>query len=316
MIYLAPLQGFTDFVYRNAYARVFSGIDAFFIPYITTKGSQILNKYTKEILPENNRFATAIPQILVKDEDEIFVMCSLLRNYGYGEINLNLGCPYPMVTNRGKGSKLLSEPGQLDRLLAFFFEHFNLELSVKMRAGFESVNDLERIIPVLNRFPLKRVILHPRVARQLYKGEIHTAVFQYALGHLEQIPVYNGDIDSVSGFQQRAKLFPGISDWMLGRGVLKNTFLPEEIKGVLFSEAEKRNKLQEFHNLIFEKYLEIADNPGNALNKLQQFWIYFSHHFSDQPNVLKLVRKSKNVQILKIETEKLFRSKELTKTNQ
>lgn len=315
MIFLAPLQGFTDFIYRDAYARIFQGVDASFIPYITGKGSQVLQKYKKEILPENNRAGKSVPQILAKDEEEILELCTTLRDYGYREINLNLGCPYPMVTNRGKGSKLLTEPEKLEGLLGFFFRNFDLELSVKMRAGFESVSDLEQIIPVLNRFPLKSVILHPRIARQLYQGEIHIPAFQYALHRLRQIPVYNGDIFSLADFQKRSDNFPQVTDWMLGRGILMNAFLPEEIKGITFSDAGKRNKLREFHHLIFERYLETTDNPGNALNKMQQFWIYFSHHFQDQQKVLKRIKKSKSVQVLKTESEILFRNASLKEMN-
>lgn len=315
MIYLAPLQGFTDFVYRNAYAQVFSGIDAFYIPYITTKQLQVLRKYEKEILPGNNVPGRSVPQILVKDEQEILVLCSLLRDFGYNEINLNLGCPYPMVTNRGKGSKLLSEPRELESMLAFFFGNFEMELSIKMRAGFESIADLERIIPVLNRFPLKRVIIHPRIAKQMYKGEILTSAFQYAVDHLRQVPVYNGDVFTLSDFRRHSENFSLVADWMLGRGVLMNAFLPDEILERHFSEEVKRQKLLQFHSLVFEKYLETTDNPGNALNKMQQFWVYFSHHFTGQKKFFKLMKKAKSPEILKSEAGKVITGAELLKTD-
>jgi len=311
MVYLAPLQGFTDFVYRNTYEKVFQSIDAFYIPYITLKGENILRKYEKEILPENNRHGKSIPQILAKDEEEMYILCSLLRDYGYHEANLNLGCPYPMVTNRGKGSKLLTDPEKLERMLHFFFDHFDLQLSVKMRAGFESPDEIEKIIPLLNCFPLKEVIVHPRIAKQLYKGEIHESAFRFAMDHLKNRPVYNGDIFSFSDYQNRSQQFPSVNHWMLGRGILMDVFLPYRIKGKLYSEKERRELLVSFHKNMLEEYLKISDNRGNALNKMQQFWSYFSCHFERQAAIFKIIKKLKDTAFLEREIEKVFRQEEL-----
>lgn len=315
MIYFAPLQGFTDFLYRNTYAGLFSSVDAFYIPYITTKGAQVLKKYEKEVLPENNLHGKSVPQILVSDAAEMLGLCSLLRDYGYHEINLNLGCPYPMVTNRGKGSKLLSEPEKLERILSSFFEHFELQLSVKMRAGFETASDIERIVPVLNRFPLKQVIVHPRIAKQLYQGEINTGAFQYAVDQLKQTPVYNGDVFTYADYQGRALSFPSIGNWMLGRGVLMDIFLPDRIRKRIYSDNEKRSLMVAFHGELFENYRRTTDNEGNALNKMQQFWIYFSHHFERRDKIFKIIKKLKDVSFLEAGIEKLIRQEALRPEN-
>ncbi len=311
MIYLAPLQGFTDFVYRNAYAAVFRSVDAFYIPYITTKGSQVLRKYEKEVIPENNVHGKSVPQVLAKDEEELVDLCSLLRDFGYREINLNLGCPYPMVTNRGKGSKLLTEPETLEKMLASFFDKFDLQLSVKMRAGFELEKEIEQIMPVFNRFPLEKVIVHPRIAKQLYKGEISESAFQFAVDNLNHTPVFNGDVFSLKDYKNRAERFHEVQDWMLGRGILMDVFLPDKIKGRIFSEDEQRNLLVAFHNEILEGYLQTSDNSGNALNKIQQFWSYFSYHFERQKMLFKLIKKLKDPDQLKREVEIIIRSEEL-----
>ena len=90
-IYLAPLQGFTDFVYRKAYSEIFQGIDAFFIPYISVKNNQILKKYEKEIDLENNPQIRVIPQVLANSADEMLFLSEIVKEKGYNEINLNLG---------------------------------------------------------------------------------------------------------------------------------------------------------------------------------------------------------------------------------
>ena len=306
-IYLAPLQGFTDFVYRKAYSEIFHGIDAFFIPYISVKNNQVLKKYEKEILLGNNPQNRVVPQVLVNTPGEILFLSKFLEEKGFKEINLNLGCPYPMVTNRGMGAGLLPYPIKIEEILCSFFENSSLRLSVKLRAGLISPNEIEMVIPVLNQFPLTEVILHPRIAKQLYDGEISYPAFQFASQYLKHQLIYNGDISSITDFRILEQKFPETNGFMLGRGVLKNPFLPSEIKGLQFSEKEKHDKLLEFHRRIFELYTEKMDNQGNVLNKMKQFWIYFSNNFPNQSKCFKWVKKAGTLNKYKDETQKIFR---------
>lgn len=308
MIYLAPIQGFTDFVYRKAFAETFPGVDAFFIPYISLKNETILPKHFKEILPENNGQSRVVPQVLANSDGELATLVKILKDFGYSEINLNMGCPYPMVTNRGKGAGLLPFPDKIKSLLSGFFETTDLKLSVKLRAGLVSPKETEQIIPVLNQFPLTEIIVHPRIAKQLYSGETDSPLFQWVSQNCTHPVVYNGDIFSVAAFSEKRGLFPGTTTWMLGRGVLMNPFLPAEIKGVLFSEEEKRTKLEAFHQRIFELYSENTDNPGNTLNKMKQFWSYFSYVFPDQLKSLKLIKKTRVISDFKGEVCRVFNS--------
>nr|WP_321354293.1 tRNA-dihydrouridine synthase family protein [uncultured Draconibacterium sp.] len=293
MIYLAPLQGFTDYVYRASYAEVFNTVDTYFIPYISLKNNEIPNKYICEILPENNTQSRVVPQILAKDAAEFELLENVLTDNGYSEFNLNLGCPYPMVTNRGKGSGLLPFPEEIYMILDHFYSHSKGTLSVKLRAGLKSADELNKVVEVLNQFSLKEVILHARVASQLYSGEIDENAFSYATQNLKHKLAYNGDIFSEQDFLDKQKKFPGIDTWMLGRGILMNPLLPHEIKGISVSEEERADLLYTFHQTMLEHYLEIMDNEGNALNKMKQFWIYFAHCFPNPQKVFKHVKKVK-----------------------
>ena len=307
VLYLAPLQGFTDFVYRKVYSEVFPQIDAFFIPYISVKNHEVIKKYRKEVLPENNPQNRVIPQVLAAYPEEMIFLATYLADFGYSEINLNLGCPYPMVTNRGMGAGLLPHPDKIEKILAAFFEKSSLKLSVKMRAGLVSPAEIEKVIPVLNQFPLTEVILHPRIAKQLYEGETIESAFQFAYSNLQHRLVYNGDVNTAETFGNRMLKFPQTSHFMLGRGVLMNTFLPAEIKGVVLSETVKKEKLVEFHKRMLEEYLAVMDNPGNALNKMKQFWNYFCHNFTEPKKCLKKIEKSGNFSAFQLAVTTIFR---------
>lgn len=304
--YLAPLQGHTDYVFRKACSEVFPGIDAFFIPYISVKNEQVLKKYMAEIAPENNPQKRVVPQVLVKDEKEIVFLAKMLYDFGFNEVNLNLGCPYPMVTRRGKGAGLLPKPDQIQKILDAFHRHSPLKLSVKMRAGLEDKKEIENVLPVLNDFPLTEIILHPRVAKQLYAGEIIETAFLFAEERTRHKLIYNGDIFSVSDFREKQAKFTQTPGWMLGRGILMNPFLPAEINGILFSPEEKRNKLIDFHQIIFENTQRKMDNSGNALNKMKVFWSYFSYNFQNQKKALKAIKKTNSLSVYQAETSRLL----------
>lgn len=308
MIYLAPIQGFTDYIYRKAYSETFTGIDKFFIPYITLKNKEVLNKYKKEVLPENNPQEKVIPQVLAKDSKELLHLAKFLKVLGYHEINLNLGCPYPMVTNRTKGAGLLPHYNEIRIILSDFFEKEELKLSIKLRAGLDSPDELENVIPVLNEFPLTEVILHPRIAKQLYSGNIYTSAFQFAIDNLKHKLVYNGDIFSLSDYTENKEVFPKIDDWMLGRGILMDPLLPLEITEESFSADERITKLKEFHQLVYDEYLLKMDNTGNVLNKMKQFWSYFSYSFPNQKKTFKTIKKTKNLNEFGSSSQKAFYS--------
>lgn len=295
MIYIAPIQGFTDYVYRKAFDEIFRSADALFIPYITLKNNQILRKYEKEILPENNPQKRVVPQVLAKNGTELLQLSKLISNFGYTEINLNLGCPYPMVTNREKGAGLLPFPEKIKNMLGYFFERSDLKLSVKMRAGLLLPDEAENIIHILNEFPVSEIIFHPRIAKQLYKGNILKQVFMEACKQSRIPLIYNGDIFSLDDFIKRQQEFASTTNWMLGRGILMNPFLLSEINATTFSSEEKKIKLTDFHQRIFESYSEILDNPGNVLNKMKQFWIYFCYNFSTPQKAFKKIKKANNI---------------------
>ncbi|HKJ80188.1 MAG TPA: tRNA-dihydrouridine synthase, partial [Prolixibacteraceae bacterium] len=168
--------------------------------------------------------------------------------------------------------------------------------------------EIDQLLPVLNLFPLTEIIFHPRTADQLYKGKIQEPVFKRISEQCVHPLVFNGDIFSLADYEQNRAQFTGTKTYMLGRGVLMNIFLPAEIKGAVLLTEEKRMKRAEFHQDIFRSYMEKMDNPGNALNKLKQFWIYFSHNFTNQRKVLKQVKKCTSIESYLKTVQKIFSS--------
>ncbi len=310
-IYQAPLQGFTDFTFRKALAESFGGVDKYFIPYLSYgKGREIKKSQLREVFPENNESMPVIPQVLFSDLAELFDLVSILIDYGYKEINLNLGCPYPMATNRGRGAVWLEKPEALnDVLQQLFTKQFQSKFSVKMRAGMSSDQDAKAVFGVLNQFPLEEIIFHPRTASQMYTGKANSQLFLEAFSLVQEHPlVYNGDIFSLSDLQALQTLLPGQNNWMTGRGLLTNPALAAQLKGEVFEPKALRKKMREFHDQLLESYSSRLDGSGHILMKMSQFWIYFSESFENPHKAMKLVKKAGSILKYNAAVTEIFKS--------
>ena len=132
----SPLQGFTDYRFRNAQQKYFGGIDTFYAPYIRLNGKlKIKSSYERDLLPENNTTLEVIPQVITNDAEEFLFVAKYVRELGYKELNWNLGCPYPMVTNRGMGSGLICDPNKIDAILDRAHSETDILILMKMRMG-------------------------------------------------------------------------------------------------------------------------------------------------------------------------------------
>ena len=296
-IYFAPLQESTDNIYRSAHAKFFGGVDKYFAPYIVRQNDgTVKTSHLRDSKPENNLEYPLVPQILAGNAADFIFLARLLQDNGYDEVNWNLGCPYPMVTNKGLGSGLLPHPDRIKAILETSLPHVNCKISVKMRTGLQSHDEIFQIIDVLNEFPLSEIILHPRFGKQLYRGEADENVFTEVHKKLNHSLVYNGDIVSAENLNLLNLLFGDITTWMIGRGILKNPFLPLLLKGGCLPDVEARAIImRNFHNEIFLKYSNFLNGSSHILMRMEKFWSYFSFAFPDQHKTFKRIKKASNL---------------------
>ena len=296
-IYFAPLQESTDHIYRSAHAKYFGCIDKYFAPYILRQNDGTLkNSHLRDINPANNTGYQLIPQILAGNSLDFIFLARLLEDNGYKEINWNLGCPYPMVTNKGLGSGLLPYPDRIKTILEESLPKIQGKLSVKMRSGLQTSDGIFKVIDVLNDFPIHEVILHPRVAKQLYKGVPDVDLFAEVSRRIKHPLIYNGDLVSVEDFSRLNNLFSSIEIWMIGRGILKNPFLPSLLRNRCLRDKEKSAEtLKNFHEEILINYSKILNGNSHLLMRMEKFWSYFCFGFPDPHKTLKRIKKAANI---------------------
>jgi tRNA-dihydrouridine synthase len=293
----SPLQGFTDFRFRNAVNKYFGGIDTYYSPYIRLNGKLVIkSSYERDILPENNIDLEVIPQIITNDPDEFLFVAKYVQELGYKELNWNLGCPYPMVTKCGMGSGLISNTEKINTILEKVHAESDIIVSMKMRLGYDTTEEILDVFPVLEKYPIKNVAIHARIGKQLYKGGVHLDAFQACVDNTKLKLYYNGDITSVTKFHEMQARFPSIDHWMIGRGLIADPFLPSMIKNNSFEYPKNKMELfSEFHDTLYAGYSESLSGSTHILLKMHHLWEYFSVIFSNPHKVAKNIRKSKSI---------------------
>nr|WP_320117115.1 tRNA-dihydrouridine synthase family protein [uncultured Marinifilum sp.] len=295
-ISLAPLQGYTDWVFRQAYQKYIGGVDEFYTPFLVLQNDgELRTSHKREVEPFKDRFEKLVPQFIGASIEEIKFFENYFSSLGYGKMNWNLGCPFPMLTKRSKGSGLLPYPDKIKEMLTQLDES-KIELSVKMRLGLEDENEIYPVLKVLNDFAIKEVIVHPRIGKQLYKGTPNIDAFANIFNQENISVAYNGDLNTLENFNDLKGKFPTLNHVMIGRGVLKDYWLPHKIKGLeIPSQKERIAILEKVHNDVYELYSSYLSGDTQILHKMKPFWEYFSCHFQTERKVFKAVKKASGI---------------------
>jgi tRNA-dihydrouridine synthase len=293
----SPLQGFTDFRFRNALNKHFGGIDTFYSPYIRLNGKlDVKAAYERDILPENNQDLEVIPQVMTSSAEEFIFVANYVKQFGYKELNWNLGCPYPMVTKRGMGSGLICETEKIDDILKQVHDETDIIVSMKMRMGYEEPTEIIDTLAILDNYPIKNISIHARIGKQLYKGGVDLDSFQNCIDNTKHKVYYNGDITTVAKYNEMVERFPSIDHWMIGRGLISDPFLPQMIKGNSTEyPTDRLDTFRAFHDELFESYESFLSGEKHLLIKMQHFWEYFSTTFDNPQKTYKGFKKAKSV---------------------
>ena len=331
--YLAPLEGVTGYIFRNALKEYFPGTDRYFTPFIVPDQKHALRKRElRDILPENNQVKELVPQILTSDPVRFVETAKALAEYGYEEVNLNLGCPSGTVVAGGRGAGMLADVDRLDRFLDQVFRDTDLRISVKTRIGMEHPEEGYTLMKIYNQYPISEVIIHPRTRKEFYKGEPHLDVFGELLAMSKHPVCYNGNLFTVRDYEQFRARFPQVERVMIGRGVLADPGLMRRLKSLEHAQktgedaSRKENDMEQpgseiyrtgkqelraFHDTIFRQYREIFDEDKNAIFHMKELWSYLMHSFEGSESYAKKIRKTSSLNEYRCEVGNLFRACDL-----
>lgn len=283
--YFAPMEGLTDSIYRRSHHRFFGGVDRYYMPFFSPTVHRTLTPREARELPKADSVPfCAVPQVLTKCAEDFLWAAEVVRDLGYTEINLNLGCPSGTVVAKGKGSGMLRDLEALERFFEEIFSHAVLPISVKTRLGLESPEEFAAILELYNRYPIKELTIHPRVRKQFYDGEVHREWFAYAVAY-SKIPLcYNGDIGSLSDVGALEARYPGLNAVMIGRGLIADP-------GMLCGGTDV-STLEAFLNALMDAYEIEFSGCRNALFRMKENWAHLHDRFAGSEKLWKKIRKT------------------------
>lgn len=309
--YFAPMEGVTGYIYRNAHAAFFNDVDKYFTPFVSAnQHGSFTTRELQDILPKHNKGIVVIPQILTNNAEDFIRTAKQIKAFGYNEMNLNLGCPSGTVVSKNKGSGFLSQREDLDRFLDEIFSAQVAKISVKTRIGKDDPEEFYNLIEIFNKYPMEELIIHPRIQKDYYKNKPNMKVFKEGLALSENTVGYNGDIFTANDYKAFIEAFPTVETVMLGRGLISNPGLINEITGT--SVLDKK-VLRAFHDKIYEDYQSILFGDRNVLFKMKEVWFYMKQTFSNHEKYIKKINKSQKLYDYEQAVSSLFEEQDMIK---
>ena len=311
---LAPFQGITDVVYRNVFMKHFGGIDKFYTPFFT--GIQKDNSKSlrgEEIAPRFNDVNIVVPQILSNTAEEIVRFANQCKSIGYTEFNLNMGCPFPRVANKTRGCGLMADPQRTTAMLEEVCDNIQgIKFSIKCRLGYYSDDEILRFVDMFNTLPFSEIIVHPRIGKQMYTGEASLEKFKELISLINKSLIYNGDIYSVEKYKSVVEnISTDNTHTMLGRGLLTNPFLAEEIKQINDNQQDKNARLHKFVVDLYVERLHHAGGSPKIIGSMKELWKYMMNIFDDPQNVWRNVKKVNHLDEYEDAVEKIFKENKI-----
>lgn len=302
--YFAPLEGISGYVYRNAWEKHFGPVDKYFTPFLSpNQNGTFSSRELNDILPEHNEGMTVVPQILTNRAEDFIRTAKQLREYGYEEVNLNLGCPAGTVVSKKRGSGFLAEPELLEECLAEIFLKLDMKVSVKTRIGKEDPEEWHRLMEIYNQFPMEELIIHPRTRTDFYKNTIHLDVFAQMLKNSTNRVCYNGDLFTIQAYENLTERFPQVDMVMIGRGIIRNPGIIRELKG---QGQMTKEALRAFHDTVYQGYQKVMSGDRNTLFKMKELWCYMATLWSEGESFGKKIKKASRLSEYELAVSKWF----------
>ncbi len=297
MLYLAPLQGYTDVFYRSALQASIGGIDKFFTPFFEFEPNKPFDWPNRwELSATLNQNQYLVPQLVAKDVTELKKGALFFKSHGFNEINLNLGCPFPMLVKRQRGCGALPFSEATAQMLEeFFAENVGVELSIKTRLGLNATSELPALLSRINSLPIKELIIHFRLGIDQYKGDVRWEEMEKIRESTHFKIVANGDITTPQELLNLKQRFPFVNDWMMGRGVLINPLLAREIEGLAPTWGERLESYKLLHKTLMNNLLEADVEQNRFMNSIKGYWFYHSQYYTEGRKINKEISKTKNL---------------------
>mgnify|MGYP002511749132 FL=1 len=274
-LYFAPLQGFTEDTYRRIHHELVGGVTAYYTPFLRLEHKGIRTKDARDVRPEFNAGVPIVPQVIAKEGEEFTFLVDHLYDLGYREMDVNMGCPFPLQTRHGRGAGILQHPECVKQIAEIIRQRDDITFSIKMRLGLTDESEGISLLPILNDTPLKHITLHPRLGTQQYNGTADLDAFERFAEQTTHRLIYNGDLKTPTDVHAITERFSNLAGIMMGRGLLARPSLAQElIEGAEWHRAKRIALLKKMHDHYHAHLSTIIPGEAQLLTKVHTFWEY------------------------------------------
>jgi tRNA-dihydrouridine synthase B len=231
---LAPMQDVTDLPFLRL-MKNYGGADLYWTEYFRVYPNSRLDKSILKSVTQNPTGCPIIAQMIGNDIPELVRSARELEQYPVAAVDLNLGCPAPVVYKKCAGGGLLRQPQLVDQILGHLREAIQGKFTVKTRIGFDDPRVFDELLPIFARHSLDLLTVHARTVSELFRSEVHYDFIARAVAAVPCPVLANGNIFSPRKAQQ-VLCSTGVRGLMIGRGAIRNPWLFAQIRQHLRGE--------------------------------------------------------------------------------
>ncbi len=237
LLALAPMQDVTTLAFMRVIAR-YGGPEVYWTEYFRVHGNSCPDKWILDSITQNSTGRPIVAQMIGNDVPALVRTAKLLQQFPVAAIDLNLGCPAPIVYRKCAGGGLLREPQRIDSILGALRDAVTIPFTVKTRLGFESPAEFDALLPIFAKHHLDLLTVHARTVLQMYRPGVRYDLIAQAVRELKCPVLANGNVFSAAQAKQLLAE-TGVCGLMIGRGAIRNPWLFDQIRAELRGEKIK-----------------------------------------------------------------------------
>jgi len=286
------MQDVTDLPFWKLMAA-YGGPDVYFTEYFRVYPSSRLNREILRCVTENPTGRPAIAQMIGNDAAELARTARELQAYPIAAVDLNLGCPAPVVYRKCAGGGLLREPAQVDAILGALRDVVKIKFTVKTRLGFDSPEVFEKLLPIFAKHSLDLLTVHGRTVREMYRTEVHYEYIAQAAAALRCPVLANGNIYSAAKAAEVLAL-TGARGLMIGRGAISNPWLFQQIRQQRRGEAPPMPRgfdVLNYVHALYETGAGTVKSEAAQVQKMKKYMNYLAVGVEPTGQFLHLIRR-------------------------
>jgi tRNA-dihydrouridine synthase len=269
------MQDVTDLPFWKL-MTAYGGADVYFTEYFRVHPTSNLERGILRSITDNPTGRPVVAQMIGNDIPSLVRAARELQEYPVAAVDLNLGCPAPVVYRKCAGGGLLREPGRVDVILGALREALSIKFTVKTRIGFDSPEVFDELLPIFAKHSIDLLTVHGRTVQEMYRSEVHYEHIARAVRELPFPVLANGNVYSAHNADEILRLTRA-KGLMIGRGAIRNPWLFHQVRQHRRGEAVFRPRGHDVLAYVLALYQAVCSPEVREISQVQKMKKYMNY---------------------------------------